>query len=64
MANFEEAFKKVCELFKLNDLNSYQKEGVSSVNLSDVKEGDLKDVEEGKYSVAYGTSEAWLKHER
>jgi superfamily II DNA helicase RecQ len=128
MANLEEAFKKVCGLFKLNDLNSYQKEalvefvkngrdlfinlptgagksiiylalpiifnsisgrsdhivvvvsplvslmrdqvnilqrlGVSSVNLSDVKEGDLKDVEEGKFSVVYGTPEAWLKHER
>jgi superfamily II DNA helicase RecQ len=47
-----------------DQVNILQRLGVSSVNLSDVKVGDLKDVEEGKFSVVYGTTEVWLKHER
>ena len=128
MAEFGLAFKKVCETFKVNDLNSYQRKaivqfvkedtdvfvnlptgfgksliyqslplifdtisqvsghvvvvvsplvsliqdqvaflqsiGISSVSLSDIKEEEQKNVEDGKFSVVYRTPEAWLKNAR
>lgn len=41
-----------------------KKLGISAISLSDVKDGEAKDVEEGHFAVAYGTPEAWLNNER
>ena len=122
MANASVAFKRVCETFKIVDLNAHQREaiayfvdkkkdvfinlptgfsksliqqalpivfnitrnstghvvvisplvnvmkdqvenlkklGISAISLSNVKDGEAKDVEEGHFVVVYGTPEAW-----
>ena len=46
-----------------DQVHTLEKLGMSAINLSDVKECDLKDLE-GNFSVVYGTPEAWLKCER
>ena len=126
MANASVAFKRVCETFKIVDLNAHQREaiayfvdkkkdvfinlptgfsksliqqalpivfdilrnstghvvvisplvnvmkdqvenlkklGISAISLSNVKDGEAKDVEEGHFVVVYGTPEASLNNE-
>ena len=125
MANASVAFKRVCETFKIVDLNAHQREaiayfvdkkkdvfinlptgfsksliqqalpivfdilrnstghvvvisplvnvmkdqvenlkklGISAISLSNVKDGEAKDVEEGHFVVVYGTPEASLNN--
>ena len=47
-----------------DQVENLKKLGISAISLSDVKDGEAKDVEEGYFAVVYGTPEAWLNNER
>ena len=47
-----------------DQVSSLERLGISAVSLSDIKDEEIKDIEKGKFSVVYGTPEAWLKCER
>lgn len=38
--------------------------GISAANLSSLEDSERERVENGEYSVVYGSPEAWLKNER
>ena len=38
--------------------------GISALNLTSASEDERVNVENGKYSLVYGSPEAWLKNER
>ena len=44
-------------------VENLKKLGISAISLSNVKDGEAKDVEEGHFVVVYGTPEAWLNNE-
>ena len=47
-----------------DQVENLRKLGIPAVSLSDVKDGEVGAIEEGRYKVVYGTPEAWLKVER
>ena len=47
-----------------DQVENLKKLSISAISLSDVKDGEAKDVEEGHFAVGYGTPEAWLNNER
>ena len=42
-----------------DQVENLKKLGISAISLSNVKDGEAKDVEEGHFVVVYGTPEAW-----
>lgn len=47
---------------QVNHLNSL---GISAISISDIEDESVKqDIEQGKFSLVYGTPEAWLTNER
>ena len=47
-----------------DQVENLKKLGISTISLSNVKDGEAKDVEEGHFAVVYGTPGAWLNNER
>ena len=47
-----------------DQVDNLKKLGISAVSLSDIKDGQSKDLEEGQFAVVYGTPEASLNDER
>ena len=48
----------------ISPLENLKKLGISAISLSNVKDEEAKDVEEGHFVVVYGTPEALLNNER
>ena len=47
-----------------DQVDKLKKLGISAVFLSDIKDEDINEVDEGCFSLVYGSPEAWLKNER
>ena len=47
-----------------DQVDKLRKLGISAVFLSDIKDEEIKEVDEGCFSLVYGSPEAWLKNER
>ena len=45
-------------------VDKLKKLGISAVSLSEIKDEESKDLEEGHFAIVYGTPEAWLNNER
>lgn len=46
-----------------DQVENLKKSGITAVSLCDLKDGEAKALEEGQFSVVYGTPEAWLNNE-
>ena len=47
-----------------DQVDKLRKLGISAVFLSDIKDEEIKEINEGCFSLVCGSPEAWLKNER